>query len=90
MWSSTVGPRVVLEDVGPTGLPPAPRRRPATAASASMAADSSSSPVQVTPAPERSQCQRTTALSALASTGVPASHASMTVREKLSLRLGCT
>ena len=36
------------------------------------------------PAPERSQCQRTTAASPFAITGVPASHASMIVREKLS------
>src|SRR6202140_300996 len=44
----------------------------------------------VSPAPERSQCQRSTSLCALAMTGVPASHASSTVREKLSLADGCT
>ena len=45
---------------------------------------------KLSPPPERRQCHSTTALPSTASTGVPASHASITVREKLSIRLGWT
>ena len=44
----------------------------------------------MSPPPDRSQCQVTTSPAAEAITGVPASHASMSVREKLSLALGWT
>ena len=45
---------------------------------------------KMAPPPERSQCQDTTSLPCRASTGVPTSQASITDREKLSIRLGCT